>query len=448
MGGKRQVGGRTALVWAAFAAAAVLLEPGHAWSQYVPDYFPTGVPGYNQEMGVTVVTRVRPLYTEPGVRLGGFLFYPRLTQSLGYNSNVAGSHDGPGSWLVETNPSLQVQSDWSRNALGASFNVDNFRYPNTAVQSYTNWQAVIGGGYTIGRGNLDFAYGHFSLNELPTDVGAPPSATPIPYTVDDLRSDYTFDLGALKIIPNVDLSYWRYGATTKLDLTTLETQPFPQSYRDRNVLQGGTTFRYELSGRTDLLLLVQGTNSQFVNPQVVELPPLSSKSAMALGGIDYKYDGVWRYQLLAGMELRTFRGFANRKEPVLQGTAIWTPTGLTTVTGSALRTIADPTTEGSSGYTESRVQIRVDHEYLRNVLLDAEAGFENAAYFQGGGQSGYDLGGGITWLLNRDLRVSVHYQFTERSSSSFLIESMTGHTRTASRPYDQHLVLVQLVFGL
>ncbi len=110
---------------------AVLLGPRHAWPQYVPDYFPTGVPGYNQEMGVTVVTRVRPLYTEPGVRLGGFLFYPRLTQSLGYNSNVAGTHEGPGSWLVETNPSLQVQSDWSRNSLGASVSLDNFRYPNT-----------------------------------------------------------------------------------------------------------------------------------------------------------------------------------------------------------------------------------------------------------------------------------------------------------------------------
>ncbi len=130
---------------------------------------------------------------------------------------------------------------------------------------------------------------------------------------------------------------------------------------------------------------------------------------------------------------------------MLQGTAIWTPTGLTTVTASALRTIADPTTEGSSGYTDSRLQIRVDHEYLRNILLDAEAGFENAAYFQGGGQSGYNVGGGITWLLNRDLRVSAHYQFTERSSGSLL---MTAQTQAVSRPYDQNLILIQLVFGL
>jgi len=440
MGGDRQVRGRTAVRCAALTAAAVLLGPRQAWPQYVPDYFPTGVPGYNQDMGVTVVTRVRPLYTEPGVRLGNFLFYPRLTQSLGYNSNVAGTHEGPGSWLVETNPSLQVQSDWGRNSLGASTSLDNFRYPNTAKQSFTNWQTAIGGGYTIGRGDLTLAYGHFSLNELPTDVGAPPSSAPIPYTVDDLRSDYTFDLGALKITPNVDLSLWRFGETT-----TLNNQPFPQSYRDRNVLQGGVAFRYELSGRTSLLLVLQGTNSQFVKPQATELPPLSSSSALALGGIDYEYDGVWRYQLLAGMEYRAFRGFPNHTSPVLQGTVIWTPTGLTTVTASALRTIADPTTEGSSGYTDSRLQIRVDHEYLRNVLLDAEAGFENAAYFQGGGQSGYNVGGGITWLLNRDLRVSVHYQFTERSSGSLL---MTGQAQAVSRPYDQHLVLVQLVFGL
>lgn len=443
MAANRRLGDKPKAVSSVLAAAGLLFVPSLAWAQYIPNYFPTGVPGYNQDMGVTVVTRVRPLYAERGVRLGGFQFYPKLSGSLGYNSNVAGTHEGPGSYFVETNPSLQIQSDWSRNSLGASFSADNFQYPNTTVQSYTNWQAAIGGGYTIGRGNLDVAYGHFSLNELPTDVGAPPSATPIPYTVDDLRSDYTFDLGTLKIIPNIDLSYWRFGSTT-----TLTNQPFPQSYRDRNVLQGGATLQYELSGRTSLLLVLQGSDAQFVNPQVTELPPLSSKSAMALGGIDYQYDGVWRYQLLAGMELRAFRGFANKTEPVLQGTVIWTPTGLTTITASALRTISDPTTEGSSGYVDSRVQIRVDHEYLRNVLLDGEAGFENAAYFQGGGVSGYYLGGGVTWLLNRNLRLSAHYQFTERSSGSIFPTPVAGQTMSTSRPYDQHLVLVQFVFGL
>lgn len=440
------------------AAVAVLLLPCLARAQYVPDYFPTGVPGYNQDMGVTVVTRVRPLYAQPGIRAGSFTITPTLNESTGYNSNVVGLSGGPGSWFVETNPSVQIQSDWSRDSLGASFSADNFLYPDTPAQNATNWQAAIGGAYTIGRGNLTLAYGHFSLNERPTDVGAPPSSAPIPYTVDDVRGDYTFDLGRLKITPDLDFSLWRFGNTTiptgnptiPTGDPTILIVPSDQSFRNRNVVLGGTTFRYELSGETSLLLVMQGTTSQFIKPEPGLFPPLSSSSAMALGGIDYQYDGVWRYQLLAGVEVRTFvaLAFATRTSPILQGTVIWTPSGLTTVTASALRTISDPTTEGSSGSNDTRLQLRVDHEYLRNVLLDGEAGVENAAYFQGGAQSGYYVGGGITWLINRNLRLSARYQFTERSSSSAVAVTAAGTVAQVGGPYNQNLFTLQLTFGL
>ena len=223
-------GGIFARLRAGLAAAAVLLVPCLARAQYVPDYFPVGVPGYDRDMGVTVVTRVRPLYEEPGVRAGSFTLLPTLNELTGYNSNVLGLKGGPGSWFVETNPGLQVRSDWSRDALGASVSVDNFIYPQTSNQNATNWQAAIGGGYTIGRSDLTLAYAHLSLNERPTDIGAPPSSTPIPYNVDDVRSDYTFDLGALKITPNLEFSRWQFGSTH--DSRYAVRPELPQSHSD------------------------------------------------------------------------------------------------------------------------------------------------------------------------------------------------------------------------
>ena len=198
------------LALAALATGGIAVSSARA--QFVPNYFPTGIPGYGQSLGVTVLSRVRPLYEEQGVRVGSFVVRTDLDENIGYNSNVLGFRGSPGSAMVETNPSISVNSDWSRNALGASFSLDDQRYLSTPSQNQTNWTAGIGGAYTIGRGDLTVAYSHANQNESPTDIGAPATATPIPFTVDDFRTSYTFDLGRVKITPNFEYSLYRFGS--------------------------------------------------------------------------------------------------------------------------------------------------------------------------------------------------------------------------------------------
>ena len=139
-------------------------------------------------MGVTVLSRSRPLYEEPGVRAGSFLIRPQLTESFGYDSSPNGVSSSPGSWLLNTSSSVAVNSDWSRDSLGADLSVQDYRYLNTPRQDYTNWTTAIGRGYTIGRENLTIAYAHLSLHELPAEVGAVPSDVPVDYQVNDVRA--------------------------------------------------------------------------------------------------------------------------------------------------------------------------------------------------------------------------------------------------------------------
>ena len=425
---------------AVLAAGLMLFTPSLADAQYVPDYFPVGVPGYDKDMGVTVVTRVRPLYEQAGMRLGSFIIRPNLNEGIGYNSNINGTSGGPSSWFVETNPSLQINSDWGRNALGAYLSADSFVYPQQSNQNQVSWQGGIGGAYTIGRGDLTLAYAHLSLFETPTEIGAPRTATPLPYTVDDVRTGYTFDFGRWSLSPNFEFQHYQYGSAIIGGVVS------DQSFRDEDAFIYGGSLRYDLSGKTGVLVVLRGTSSQFVQ-QPNGLPSLSSNSGAALAGIDYKYDGLWRYQLLVGFEVRTFANAAvkTHTSPILQGTVIYTPTGLTTLTATALRTIEDPTTASNFGFNYTRGQLRVDHEYLRNVLLDGEVGIENASYIGGGSQTYYYAGTGLTWLINRNMRLSAHYQFTEGNNGSGVVT--TGPNAVGSA-FNQHLVLVQLSFGL
>ena len=425
--------------------AGVCLGSSQTWAQYVPGQFPTGVPGYGEELGVTVVSRVRPLYVQRGARFGDLILHANLDESLGYNSNVIGLHGGKGSPVIESNPSLELNSDWSRNALGARVSADDYQYPSDTSQSHTDWTAAIGGGYTIGRSNLTLSYAHLKLHESPTYVGAPASTTPIPYNVDDTRISYPFELGRLQVTPNFEASFWRYGEAT------IGGAPTNESFLDTNEYRGGAAFSYALTGATSLILTAQAIRSDFVRAQA-GTPSLSSTSELLLGGIDYQYDGIWRYQALVGVEVREFDAsqFHTQTAPIVRAAVIWTPTELTTVTATLLRAIQDPTQVGTSGYTYTATELRVDHEYAGNLLLHGRVGAELASYLQNGGtQAAVYAGLGATWLINRHMRLSAAYTYTTQNKYTSEAPIDGGLAAMAVTPgYNQNLFLVILHFGL
>jgi hypothetical protein len=433
---------RGLLLGAAAFGAGVL--PRCAYAQYVPGNFPTGVPGYDEEQGVTVVSRLRPLYEQRGIRIGDFIVKPSLDQSFGYNSNVLGLAGGRGSPVIETNPSVAVNSDWGRDSLGANVSVDNYRYPGSPAENATDWTAALGGGYTIGRDDLTLSYAHLKLHENPSTIGAPQTTTPIPFTVDDMRASYRLRLGRLDITPNVDVSLFRYGNATLAGSTS------DQSFRDAREVRAGTAFRYALTDLTSLLFTVEGIDSHFPNRQP-GAPSQSSTSVLAMGGIDYQYDGVWRYQMLLGAEMRHFESaqFKTQVAPIARAAVIWTPTEMTTVTATLLRTIEDPTQIGTSGYTYTTTALRIDHEYLRNVLLNAQAGIGRVAYLQNGGtQTAYYGGAGVTWLINHRMSLTAQYTYTTQTNLPGESSGAQAIGTVVTAGSRQHLLLVTVHFGL
>jgi hypothetical protein len=390
------------------AVGITLAWASPAQAQFINQYFPPGVPGYEREPGVTVASRLRPAYDPLGVRLGAFTLQPQLTEGIGYTSNAAGLSHSPGSFFLNTAPSLTLNSDWSRDRLGAAFTLDDRRYFDAPAQNYTDWTATIGGGYTIGRHDLTVGYSHLLLHEEPSQIGSVPSTTPIPYSVDDLRGSYTFEQGRFSFTPTFDVQRYQFGDSTTFGASQ------SQNSQNRVVLTGGLETNYALSDQRSLVFVVQGIDSRFTEEPPGQ-PTNSAKSFLALGGIDYQTNGVWRYRLLLGVETRIFDSsrYSTHTAPIAEGSVIWTPTGLTTVTGALSRTIEDPASSGAGAYTYTRAALVGDHEYLRNVLLQGRVGFQAAEYLNGGGtQTNFTVGAGVKWLLNRNVQLSLDYSYT------------------------------------
>ncbi len=414
-----------AVVGCAIACCAIAFSGVHA--ELLSSYFPAGVPGYGTAPGVTVGSRARPEFDPLGTRLGSFILRPQLEEGLGYDDNVFGGGSRRGSWMLGTHPSLLVNSDWSRDSIGGYLGADDTRYLDQPRQSRTNWTASMGGTLAVGRDQLTLAVAHLGLHQDRTELDALPTDAPVAYQVDDVRAGYTIALNRVSITPSLAFSAYRYGNTTILGV------PTAQAYRNRNVLQGAVTTRYEMAPQRNLVVVIRALGSHYVAPQPGALSR-DSTGYQVLVGVDDDSDAVWRYRVLFGWEVRDFAAtqFRSHQAPIAEAALIWSPSGLTTVTASLNRSIEDAAQEGIAGYTYTSARLTLDHEYQRNVLLRLSAGVQHADFLQGGGQAnGFSVGAGVTWLLNRNMRLSASYDFTDQKAASNPTLPTTGsYTRS------------------
>ena len=209
------------------------------------------------------------------------------------------------------------------------------------------------------------------------------------------------------------------------------------------MLQGAITTRYQLAPQRNLVVVIRALDSHYVAPQIGR-PTRNSTGYQALVGIADDTDAMWRYHVLVGWELRDFASsqYQSHQAPIAEAALIWSPSGLTTITTTLMRSIEDAAQEGIAGYTYTRARVTVDHEYLRNILLQVSAGVQRAEYLPAGGQStAFLFGAGVTWLINRHMRLAATYDFTDQRGSNSPSLQTTGN-------YARSIGLLTLRFGL
>jgi len=414
--------------------AVPLITGGSAAAEVLSTLFPEGVPGYDTAQGVTVQSRLHPEQDPLGLRAGAFQAFPRLDETLGYTSNLLPSRRG--SWQVSTAPSLLLGTDWSRDAFGAALSMQDTRYLSQPRQNRTDAAVSLGGRIDIGEDQLTLGAAHLSQHEDRAQVDSIASDRPIAFQLDDLRASYTVNDGRWSVVPSLQVSQWTYGGTTILG------QPASQSYRDRIVVQGDVTLRYEWTPLRNLLLVVRALGQDYTHMPMGQ-PTLDSQSYQILGGVDYSDDAVWRWRVLVGGEARQFdaRIYRPRNTLIAEADASWSPSGLTTVHATVSRDTEDAAQAGVGGLTHTAARLTIDHEYRRDLLLKASAGMQQADFFQGGRQTGYTAGVGLTWVLNRETRVSFTYDQIELRGSRVATQSLTTG-------YSGGVALMTVRFGL
>jgi hypothetical protein len=418
--------GASAAVRGLAAGLLVCASAAGARAQILENYLPAQVLQTNN-----FLERPLPEYEPPGVRAGSFILRPQASESIGYDSNVLGVPHGAGSPRFETSASLGASSDWSRDSMGVYLNVDNVQTPSVSNASYTSYYASLVGSVDIGNDKLDGSYSYLKYALLPGDVGSQGLTQILPVTSNDLRGEYNAQFARVTIIPSIDISTFRY------DTNGQSSAGQAYVYYNADIYTPALTARYELAPQRDLVFVVRGSSAQYLTKEP-GFPGRNYIDLQVLTGIDFSASAVFRYRALVGYETRSYASaqISSASAPIIEASAIWTPSRLTTVNAVVSHHIENTLETNVYSYTYTDLRVTVDHQLYRNVLVEGYGDIEDANYGQqGGNQIIYGVGASVAWLLNRNLRLRASADLTESH------EGMSGN-------YNRNVFLLQLQYRL
>jgi hypothetical protein len=383
-----------------------------AHAQLIQQYFPSDIPGYAPDFSSSVVVRLLNQNQSQGIETGDFTIRPQISESAGYKGDVLGTPNSSSS-EIESSAGVKVNSNWTRDAVGGSFSVDNQEYPELPSASFTNWTAGIGGALTLGNDAATIGYSHLALHLSATDLGVSGVVTPVPYSVDDVRLSYLKLLSRFSITPSFEYENFEFGQASG----AVSVSDNALSHQTESA---GLSTLYEFSPGNNATAILRLSQSQFKTA-----PVNNYVDAAGFVGLDFRGDSVIQYRALAGYESRKFSTGESLtvSTPTFELDAVWTPTKLDTITATGFRELDDPTTPFALNQTVTTGMLQLDHELRANVFLRANAGVgESVSQSSVPGQGSdkqMQLSFGVSafWNINRHMRGTISYGYSDGMAS-------------------------------
>ncbi len=395
----------TFVIWGAPAAAQVYanLDPLNVFK------------AYDRGRNTSVLQRERPEYDPVGVPAGSFLLYPQLSTSLGYVNNILATKTNTQSdGFVEVAPSARLVSQWTRNSLVATAGADLDRYFSHGSENENAWYVNAVGRYdAVGESYLQGGAEARRDYQERTDVNFPTLANqPIPVNTYDGFFRGVYQQDRLRATALGSFQHSDFSSVDKLGGGTLD-----QSSRNVNAASGIGRLDYAVSPDTAVFVdasyhnysyPVQGTFNRDAHLWSASAGANFDLTALVRGEIGIGYTR----QTFANPAFKTIEGLG------FHGRVEYFPTQLTTLTLTASRGIDTSVLANTGGFIATNASLRVDHELLRNLLLNANFDYENDS-FHGADRTDhvYTVGGGFQYLVSHSAVIKAGVNYISRTSS-------------------------------
>jgi hypothetical protein len=371
------------------------------------------------QRGDTVLTRPRPELAPLGIRLGTFLAYPQLTISETYSDNIfATENDRESDFITTLSPDLSLESDWNNHALNFSTGLSKGFYADNTRQDFLDFYGQTDGRIDVTRnigltGGGSVARRHQDRAD-PNDQGG---GDPTEFWDSNAFAGYEHRFGRFRT--NVEGTFQRLAYE---DVPASGgSGPVNNSDRDRNIYGGNGRLGYEILPEYEAFVAIEGDRRVYDRTPDDAGRSRDSSGVTPVAGVAYDFGGLLFGDVFAGWKTRWYDSSDedNVNGPTFGGSLEWNATSLTTVTGVVAQEVMETTDRNASSYVSTTGSLAVDHELLRNLLLNVNGSITYNDY-EGSSREDYvyRAGTGLRYLMNRWFYVSGGYRFTRRSSDN------------------------------
>ncbi len=403
----------SAVLWAFLGSAAALADDPDAQSS------------------ADVMTRARPEFDAPGLRVGSFFLYPALSTGFGYSDNVFNDVSNVGDYFTTLGPEFKFESAWSRHALGLVLASKSLWYSNQESENRTDWNAAADLRLDFSRGTELTAEAHYAQlheargTDLTGGLLAGDPAEPTEYARMGFAAEFAHAFNRVKLSVGLSLDQLDYEDTPRVNLP----DAFNNDDRDRTVTEFFAKTAVEATANTALFLRGRFSEHDFDAETDDDGFNRDSSGWGVDGGVEFAMTHMLVGELYAGYTLRSYddAAFDEAAELAFGAGLKWFPTMLTTISIDGARTIEDTSIGAASGYVSTRGRLGVDHELLRNLIVSGSLGYENAEY-QDIVRNDDILQGSVSGrlLINNNLHFDAGWEFTDRNSSDLPFEYSSG----------------------
>ncbi len=376
--------------------------------------------------GETVTTRQRPEVIPLGMRVGGFLFFPKLSVTETYDDNIFRTEeDKKDDYITSIRPEFALRSDWNNHAFNLQGDAIFDRFGKNESENVEDYNVDADGRYDVTR-NI-YLFGFLGYSQLSEDRGSPDEAGGVEPT------EYNVYRGSARYFHRLNrVSFRLDAAAQKYDFDDVARGPppaLPANNDDRDRLESEVALRAAYEIVPEYEAFVRGT----VNNRAYR----TARDDSPGGGVSRNSHG---YEVVAGVAIDLtgitfgdlFVGFREQRydddnldtiDGITGGANItWNVTPLTTVHAGIVRRVEEttafivgPPLRRSSGFFATRYSVSADHELLRNLLLNANVALTENDY-EGIDREDRIYGAGLSarYLINRNFYASVGYQHTQR----------------------------------
>lgn len=351
----------------------------------------------------------QPLREPRGLHAGGFLVFPRLEIGERYDDNIfATKNNRESDFATIISPSLSIESTWSRHGLGLQAFGQFSRFAEHQTEDTEQGGVNLTGRLDISGADYISQFLSFSREAQdrsePDDTG---SRRPPLFNHYIARTRYAHQFSDLEF--RIDGQMERFDYITESDAD-----------RDRSEFTVEPRLSYRLSAHFTPFVEVGYLDRNFDSPVNQDGVDADSRTYDATLGLGFMLDPALTGEIAAGVFHTEFDDSTLDPitSPLVEGTLSWDVTRLTTITGSVSRREAVTSTTDDSSKIVTSASVRIDHELLRNVLLDGEVSYRNED-FQGSERvdNRFDVEVGGTYLLNPNASVSLGYRYSNRASN-------------------------------